>query len=321
MADSKLVYSFDVPVADVLKYSFLVVSVLGLVGNSFSLLTVTSKKCKKSSFTVYIAFLAVVDSCMLVTNSFDTLLLGAYKVDFGQNGKAIFKCIRFSQALFRLLSAWIIIAITAERALATIYPLRFKGIYSIKFSVKVVETMAGLMTLLNVYLLYEGVDYSYIDQSTRCDVNDRNFTFLAIYSVLAGILPLIIITMGNIVIIIKVRGARTRIAPSTSSTQSTSNTSRHLVVITLLISSAFVVCTAPFPVALSISPFAFDDTNDTQRQVVFGVALTLQNMNFALNFYLYILSGRRFRELFITAILCNRRGTPVQVTTGHIAKK
>ena len=176
------------------------------------------------------------------------------------------------------------------------------------------------MTLLNVYLLHEGVDYSYIDQSTSCDVNDSNFTtvtILAIYSVLAGILPLIIITMGNIVIIIKVRSARSRIAPSTSSTQSTSNTSRHLVVITLLISSAFVVCTAPFPIALSISSFAFDDTNDTQRQVVFGVALTLQNMNFALNFYLYILSGRRFRELFITAILCNRRGTPAQVTTGH----
>ena len=89
MADSKLVYSFDVPVADVLKYSFLVVSVLGLVGNSFSLLTVTSKKCKKSSFTLYIASLAVVDSCMLVTNSVDTLLLGAYKVDLGQHGKAM----------------------------------------------------------------------------------------------------------------------------------------------------------------------------------------------------------------------------------------
>ena len=107
------------------------------------------------------------------------------------------------------------------------------------------------------------------------------------------------------------RRSRRQIAPTTSSGQS--STSRHLVIITLLISTAFVILTVPFFVAFLISSFAFDDTNDTQRQAVFSVALTLQNLNFATNFYLYILSGRRFRELFISAIGCNQRRTQAQV--------
>ena len=70
-------------------------------------------------------------------------------------------------------------------------------------------------------------------------------------------------------------------------------------------------------VHVAISSVAFDNTNFRKRQVVVSVFLTLQNINFATNFYLYILSGRRFRELFISAIMFNQKRTPVHVTTGQ----
>ena len=313
MNSPKLLYSFDGPVADFLKSSILVVTILGLVGNTFSLITVTSKRCKKSSFTVYIGALAVVDSCLLIIHVLDTLLIGVYNVDLGGHGTAICKCIRYFQYVFRLISAWIIIAITIERVLATTYPHRFKAIYTTKFGAKVVGTLTVLMLLLCADILNR-MDYSYIDQDPVCEIGYQNLTMIAIYVFTANILPLIIITMGNTAIVIKVRSSRRRIAPTTSS----NNTNRHLMVITLLISSAFVICTLPIFVALSLS--SFDDTNDMQRQAVFSVALTLYNLNFATNFYLYILSGRRFRELFISAIMCNQRRTPAQVTTGHQKK-
>ena len=322
MRDPDLVYSFDGSAADLLKYSFLAVSILGLVGNSLSLLTVISKKCKGSSFTVYIGALAVVDSCMLVTNLADTLLLAAYKIDLGTHGIAICKVIKFCQSTFRHISAWVIIAITIERALATLYPLRFEAIYKPRFGVVVVGILASLMTLLHAHFLLV-TDYSFIDQGPRCVFKEgphRTFiteTFPVVLFFTAVLLPSFIIIMGNTAIVIKARRSRRQIAPTTSSTRSTYNTSRHLIVITLLISSAFLVFTVPVFAALSITSVAFDDTNDTQRQFVYSVALSLQNMNFAANFYLYILSGRRFRELFISAITCNRKVNPVQVTTGN----
>ena len=321
MWDSKLVYSFDGPAADFLKYSFLVVSVLGLVGNSLSLITVTSKLCKRSSFTVYIGALAVVDSCMLVTNLADTLLLGVKDVDLGHHGAASCKVFKFSQALLRNVSAWLIIAITIERVIATIYPLRFTAIYSTRFGTKLVGTLAGFMTLLNTPLLCV-MDYTYIDHGPLCVIKDGPYhsifiqTVPMIYFFISVILPSFILIAGNTVVVVKVRSSRRLVAPTTSSRQSTNSTSRHLVVIALLISSAFVVCTVPFYVAVAINSFAFDDTNDTQRQAVFSVALTLQNLNFATNFYLYILSGRRCRELFKSAITCNRRGNHAQSAIG-----
>ena len=320
MLDPKLVNSFDGPAADYLKYSFLVVSILGLIGNSLSLLTVISKRCKRSSFTVYIGALAVVDSCLLISSLADTLLLKAYKVDLGYHGTAICKVIRFSQSTFRLISAWIIVAITTERALATLYPLQFKTIYGTKFGVQVVAVLAGLMSLLSAPTLYV-MDYSLFDQGPCCVFKDGpyftfiNETFPVVLFVSSVFLPSFIIITGNTAIVIKVRRSRRRIAPTTSNAQSTKSTSRHLVVITLLLSSAFFVCTAPMFVAIAVSSFAFDDTNDTQRQIIYSIALTLQNMNFATNFYLYILSGRRFRELFISAVKCKQRRTTVQVTS------
>ena len=176
--DSKLVYSFDSPAAEFLKYSFPVVTILGLVGNSLSLITVTSKPCKKSSFTVYIGALAVVDSCMLVFHLLDTLLIGAYNVNLGWHGKAMCKCIRYFQSAFRHISAWIIVAITIERVLAIIYPLRFKGIYTTKFGVKVVGILTGLMLLLSAHILYT-MDYSYINQDPVCNVGYQDVMTLA----------------------------------------------------------------------------------------------------------------------------------------------
>ena len=320
--DSKHIYSFDGPAAEFLKYSFPVVTILGLVGNSFSLITVTSKRCKKSSFTVYIGALAVVDSCMLVFHLLDTLIIGAYNVNLGRHDSAICKCIRYSQSAFRHISAWIIVAITIERVQATIHPHRFKGIYTTKFGIKVVGTLAVISLLLSAHILYSQ-DYSYINQDPVCNEGYQDvmtLTVIVITFFTSSIFPLTIITMGNIATVIKMKRSRRQIAPMTSSGQSTNSMSRHLCIITLLISTAFVVLTVPFFVALSISSFAFDDTNDTQRQAVFSVVLTLQNLNFATNFYLYILSGRRFRELFISAIMCNQRRTPAQVTTGHQTK-
>ena len=164
---------------------------------------------------------------------------------------------------------------------------------------------------------------SYINQRPHCVFKAgpyhafKSKTFPAVLLFSSVILPLIIITTGNIAIVIKVKRSRRRIAPTTSSTQSTDSTSRHLVVITLLISSAFVLTTVPFFAGVAISSGAFDNTSFKRRQVVFSVFLTLQNINFATNFYLYILSGRRFRELFISAIMCNKNRTPAPVTTGQ----
>ena len=164
MRDPNLVHSFDGPAADVLRYCFPVVSILGLIGNCLSPLTVISKRCNKSSFTVYIAALAVVDSCMLIANLADTLLLAVSNLNLGHHGIAICKVIKFSQASFRHASAWIIIAITTERVIATIYPFRFNAIYSTRFGVKVVGTLAGLTAILNAHFLY-GAGYSYWKRS------------------------------------------------------------------------------------------------------------------------------------------------------------
>ena len=218
------------------------------------------------------------------------------------------KCSLFSHGLFSAVSSLIIIAITLERVIATTSPHRFRAIYSVQFGIKVVGVLVVCMALLFAHLLH-GIDYSYFDQSPLCVSINSAYGYFMFY-ILAGVgffliflLPIVIITTGNIAIVVKVRNSRRRIVPSSSTKQAGTRTSRHLVVITLLLSSAFVVFSMPAFVVWSINPYISYESNDAQRQIVFIVALTLAT----LNFFLYILSGRRFRDLFKSVVSCNNR--------------
>ena len=316
-------YRSDSPVVDALKYTSLILTLLGLVGNSLSLITVTSKHCKKSSFTLYLGALAVVDSCVLILTLVQTWVFTAYEVDLGQYGAVTCKFFLFSLVLLSAVSSWLVIAVTAERVAATTYPHRFKTIYSACFGIRVVGILFVCMSLLFAHLLY-GMEYTYVEQHPLCVYVDsaykyfKRYFFVWIDSIIFFVLPIIIITAGNIVILIKVRNSRKQIAPVTSNTQAAKRTSRHLVIITLLISSTFIVLTMPACVFLNISRIIFDESNDAQRQIAFTIVSTLMRLNFSTNFYLYILSGHRFRDLFKSAISCNRRIQPASLSTkGH----
>ena len=213
----------------------------------------------------------------------------------------------FARFIFSL-----IIAITLALVIVTTSPHRFRAIYSVQLGIKVVGVLVVCMALLFAHLLY-GIDYSYFDQSPLCVSINSAYGYFMFYILarvaffLIFLLPVVIITTGNIAIVVKLRNSRRRMVPSTSTTQAGTRTSRHLVVITLLIRSAFVVFSMPALVVWSINPYVFDESNDAQRQIVFIVARALASLNLSTIFFLYILSGCRFRDLFKSVVLCNNR--------------
>ena len=308
-------YKFDGTVVDTLKYTSLLLTLLGFVGNSCSLVTVISKHCKKSSFTVYLGTLAVVDSCVLTITLVETWVFSVYQMDLGRYGAFTCKCVLFSGMVLTAVSSWLVIALTAERAAATVYPHRFKQIHSVKSGIKIVGIIVTCMALAYAHLLY-GKEYSYVEHHPFCVYVDSTYEYfkrryiVVIDAIIFIIFPMLIISIGNIVIVVKVRNSGKQIAPATSNTQAAKKASRHLVIITLLISSSFIVFTMPACIFFMISRGLFDESNDAQRQVAFTAVTTLMRFNHSTNFFLYIVSGQRFRKLFKIALSCKHRVEP-----------
>ena len=69
----------------------------------------------------------------------------------------------------------------------------------------------------------------------------------------------------------------------------------------MLISTCFLVCCSPYALYLAIRPYVLDldaylpveNSTDELLSCVFGA---LMLVNYSLNFYIYVLTGKRFRE-------------------------
>ena len=318
-------YRFDGSIVDILKYTSLLLTLLGLLGNSFSLLTVTSRHCKKSSFTVYLSALAVVDSFLLAISLIETWIFTVYNVDLTLYGGFTCKFIIFFECLLTAMSSWLVIAITVERTAATVYPHRFKQVHSVRSGIKIIGILLAVMTLVAVHILY-GIEFDYVEQRPYCVYIDGAYQYfkrrfiVVIDSVVFIISPIFIITIGNIVTVVKVRQSGKQIAPVTSHVQADKKASRHLVIITLLISVSFLIFTMPACVYFLICRSVFNDSNDAERQIGFAAVTTLLRLNYSTNFFLYVLSGHRFRKLFRTAISCKQSVHPSLSTSGSGVK-
>ena len=305
-------------IVDVWKYSSLLLMAIGITGNMLSLITVTSKHCKKSSFTVYLAALAIADSTVLILSSIDTWLLRVYQINLEQYGTSTCKLLIFFLFLFSDVSSWLIVAITIERAVSTLFLQRFSTIYSLRSGCVTVGIITGFFASLNIHLVY-GVSYTFSGNFSLCgyvDIQYEDFFFsyfvwidLVVYS----ILPIILIIIGNAIIVIKFNQARKAVAPITNSgqfhlSQTNRRYKRQLLVITLMISMAFIVFTLPISIITTLRNYIFsDDSSEGQAQIADTVVFVLFRLNYSMNFFFYVLSGKRFRRDLKSALCCRQK--------------
>ena len=275
-----------------------IIIVTGTIGNSLSIAAVTNNYCKKTSFTIYLAALAITDTLVLYTSGISLWLRKAYDINISLFGVPGCKLNTYFNYLFPQISSWLVVAITVERMLCTYYPSKTQLVNNHRTGIKVVATLITFIVLLNSNLLF-GFTYIFHDALNQsiCDITDANYSefylhyWSWIHLTAYALLPFAIIISANVATVLKVfrSGMILKLATKSSRT-------RYLLLVTFLVSVTFLILAMPLSLSIAITPANHHTFLGMDEVLTDIVVFNMMLLNHAVNFFLYILTGSRFRR-------------------------
>ena len=276
-----------------------VIVLTGLVGNVLTLITVLNKHSKKTSFTVILAALAICDSAYLVYMCQSWLRI-AFEVYLENSGVLGCKLAFYLAYTLPHISVWLVTVLAAERTFSVYFPLKVKTFCVTKTGVIIVASVIALFTVADLHLLFgftlaEGQNAT----GTVCTFTShgyKNFFYLVytwIDLVIGFILPAATSLSFNIITVVRFR--------KSALSAKKRETMKQLIIITCLVSTTFIVLYFPALLYQIIRPYIFDLKTDQYYgnsidEAVDSLFLNLINLSHAVNFLLYVFSGKRFRK-------------------------
>jgi len=197
--------------------------IIGLIGNFLTVFIYGQKKYRKNSSNVFLLCLAINDSLFLVVHFFEDIIhnLKSYfdlelekiqfinKIDFISQNDLACKLANYLRYSLRMISAYLIIALSIQRLLIVYKPLNEKNKRksSAWKSVKLVIFISFFLNLwpFLLFKLNESEDNFYCDIAD--DLKLINYYINILYSVFVMIIPIIILFLLNILIIYKLTRA------------------------------------------------------------------------------------------------------------------
>jgi hypothetical protein len=270
-------------------------AIIGLVlsslfGNIMIIAVMLQKRNRKSSTSSFFIALAVSDMSLAFSVSFERWLLLIYNVSvYGINSyitttKVI---LTYSNVQF---SSWMLACITVERVLSIAMPFRIKEICSKTRAEVIIFIVFVVILCLNTVEFTLLVDIRYIEGMGMIHINKVDDGELIIaWTDFANsfFIPINIIVIGSVYIIVNLLRVNVN-------KQVTNKHRNKSVTMTLLGANiVFVLTMSPF-VFLHLAIFHFNSLY--LFQTVSHIFMFLSDMNCALNFFVYVLSGAKFRS-------------------------
>ena len=302
-----------------------VIILAGTVGNVLTLITVTSRRCKKNSFVVYLGALAIADTANLYFGFFNVWLLVAFDIDIMLSAVSC-KILGFMIHVCAMWSSLLIATLSTDRMLCSCFPLKRDKLCSPKSAMIFTSISLGFVLMIHGHELY-GFKLITVENVTFCGYADNSYaTFFDVYFTWVDmsiyfVLPTIVIIVANI---LAVRGVINSAKlkshlMNVSAVKRRIRNNRQMVVMAVAVSAAFVLLTSPIGIYTIIRPYVFQDSDVFYAHsdiefLVRTIIFILAYLNYAINFFLYFISGRRYREE-LKAACCWGRSSRVAPTS------
>lgn len=276
------------------------VTIVGFLGNTVSIVTIVRLHPITSS-SLCIIFLALADTLSLLSKT-AYMQLSFHNVNIGHSGCKIFP---YLMNTLPMIANWIIVVMTTERFVATWYPLWIYKISTLRTTSMVTFGIVMFFFAINsVHLiLFEQVSDSQARYYCLPHQDFRHFIVKIWFwteGSFAVILPCIALIALNSLIVI---GARKSFQPGSVQKR---KQQAQLTAMLVTVSAMFILLTIPGVIfSIVIGKWHYYASPDLKNAST--TVRILSDLNHSINFFLYFLTGRRFRRHLFLANLESQR--------------
>nr|KAG5714371.1 hypothetical protein BaRGS_018588 [Batillaria attramentaria] len=279
-----------------------IILTFGTVGNTMAILVLRRMSSKTSTFTLFFTALAVSDLCLLYVGLVPTWLEFQFGVVVQTYSDTTCKLIPWMYYSLGMLSAWLLVAMTVQRAVCVMWPHRKRLTHARRKALVTVAILVLSCFGMNSHLLYGSILKDQSNLHRACGVKQDHRSFYDVWSwlelVFFSLLPFLIIIVSNCLLMYKVlQAARDvqetlRVCRTDHNSHTDSLTWMNLTLIT--VSVAFIVLTLPACVMTILGRHVNPALWSVHEKYHFYFWRMITDMlwfaNSALNFYLYILT-------------------------------
>ncbi|CAH1796314.1 unnamed protein product [Owenia fusiformis] len=287
----------------------------GLIGNTLSIVVLMCSKMRYTTSSLYLTVLAVSDMTVLVIGLGRHWMRSVVGKDIREVEEWLCKAHLFLLYSAVDFSAWILVAVTVDRVITVYFPLQSKRI-STRISTCITMTVIVVIIFLinghflfthGTYYLYRGTAvFTYL--CTYVDDNDffHRIVWTWLDLTVASLLPFLMLIICNVLIIVQLMRSKKRRQEMNVSSSRTDHT-RSMTIMLLAISFIFVILTSPIVIyEAGYQDFAKDRSplGRARDALVWAIVNMFLYLNHAINFFMYCLSGSRFREEMRRLLCC-----------------
>ena len=292
-----------------------IIVLVGVLGNGISLKVFSSKFMRRLSSSYYLVMLSAADFLVLLSYVlFDWLDKGLPRWPVNNrlpvvNYPGACRVFLYMAYTLRLLSVWLMVALTAERFVAICYPNKRKAVCSKPFARRCIFVIVLIVCLLCIYKpILSGVYPTNVNHQSKVictrhpDYDDLNFILESFYGLLITGIPLLIISGLSLPIFRKLRTRKQE--KNNSQMVFRENRIRlEFTVILLAISWCFIALTLPYFVTWcqqfrqSLRPASIQSPMEMERMRGQNyITRTISYIKYCINFFLYCMTGAYYRR-------------------------
>ncbi|KAL8606673.1 hypothetical protein ACOMHN_055348 [Nucella lapillus] len=307
------------------KYLSAIIVFSGIFGNIMIMVIMRRMMSGESTINFYFTALAAMDLVHLCIGTLPEWIRHVSDFRLNATHDVVCKIFTWLYTGSSTISCWYLVCMTVHRAMSVVWPHRVNLMCTRRTVLLLIFGIALFFAVLySHYLIGAVVLYFPNYNGYWCTMNPANESymyfiqhiFMYIELAVYNLLPFLFLAVSNSVLIWKltasVKTAGKFLGKGDSEqAQAREKAARSVTVTVSVVSIAFLVLTLPSTINYILFHFESAGTDlvgyrTTVLIFIAAICETLYQANTAINFYLYCLTGRRFREEFIKIMCCGR---------------
>ncbi|KAL8562145.1 hypothetical protein ACOMHN_041980 [Nucella lapillus] len=303
-----------------------VIFCVGTFGNVMTIVIMKRLTSDDTSINIYFTAIAVVDLIYIWTVVLNYVILYHFGFDFRLVHDVLCKIFTWLYTCGGTVSCWYLVCMTVHRAMSVVWPHRVNVLCTRRTVLIILSTVTVFLALLYLhYLIGLGIVSFDKGKTYSCTLTTRNLAyyhtnfFVYIELLVYSALPFIVLALANSILTWKLvasarRADRNLTEGSSSQTRSREKAANSVTLTIMAVSLTFLVLTLPGTINFILNHLTYfgrQQTTQLQKLQVYAITFICNLLgitNHAINFYLYCLTGRRFREEFLKVLCCGRGG-------------